>query len=33
VFKSEKFWGKFDQLKRTKKIIGMVKIGIEEDPF
>ncbi len=33
VFGQERFWSKFDQLKRTKKIIGMVKIGVEYDPF
>lgn len=33
VFGTKKFWGKLDQLKRTKKIIGMVKIGEEEELF
>jgi hypothetical protein len=33
VFRTERFWQKIDKLKRTKKIIGMVKIGVEYDPF
>ena len=33
VFRQDKFWAKIDQLKRTKKMIGMVKIGVEHDPF
>ena len=33
VFKSEPFWRKLDQLKRTKKMIGMVKLDVEVDPF
>jgi len=33
VFGEQRFWGKLDQLKRTKKMIGMVKLEIEKDPF
>lgn len=33
VFKDDKFWRKLDQLKRTKKMIGMKKIAVEIDPF
>jgi len=33
VFGEERFWGKIDQLKRTKKMIGMIKLDVEIDPF
>jgi hypothetical protein len=32
VFSNQKFWKKFDQLKRSKKIISMVKIGVGIKP-
>jgi len=33
TFKQERFWKKIDQLKWQKKIIEMVKIKIEFEPF
>lgn len=32
VFRNQKFWKKYDQLKWSKKIIGMVKIGVGIKP-
>lgn len=32
VFGNQKFWKKFDQLKRSRKIISMVRIGVSFKP-